>query len=290
MAERIVLAADGGSASGAALEWVVDRSRMVPVEVRVTTVMELAWAPAALPEDTYRESYERILTDAIERLADGAPSAPATGELLFGDPLHGLVSASRDADLVVIGSNRSGALAGFTYGTLPLRLAAHVQCPLVVVPADWNASAGSVVVGVDGHKTGTAALFLAAAEAERRDAPLRVLHCWNMPRHIGFGYDLEPPFSRVLEENEAILARAVTAVRESYPELEVTGSLEQSPPPEALVEAGRSAGLVVVGTHGRGPVGGLILGSVSHDVLLGMPCPVAVVPPAERVPTPMPER
>jgi nucleotide-binding universal stress UspA family protein len=34
----------------------------------------------------------------------------------------------------------------------------------------------------------------------------------------------------------------------------------------------------VVGSHGRTALGGILLGSVSRDILVALPCPVAVVP------------
>ena len=43
-----------------------------------------------------------------------------------------------------------------------------------------------------------------------------------------------------------------------------------------------SVDLVVVGTHGRGAIGRLFLGSVSEHVVRNAPCPVLVVRPASR--------
>jgi nucleotide-binding universal stress UspA family protein len=55
-------------------------------------------------------------------------------------------------------------------------------------------------------------------------------------------------------------------------------------PGESIVSAAgsESVDLVVVGTHGRGTIGRLILGSVSEHVVRNAPCPVLVVRPASR--------
>ncbi len=55
-------------------------------------------------------------------------------------------------------------------------------------------------------------------------------------------------------------------------------------PGESIVSAAgsESVDLVVVGTHGRGTIGRLLLGSVSEHVVRYAPCPVLVVRPASR--------
>ena len=54
-------------------------------------------------------------------------------------------------------------------------------------------------------------------------------------------------------------------------------------PGDRIVEAAEAedADLVLVGSHGRGAVGRLLLGSVSEHVVRNAPCPVLVVRPRE---------
>ncbi len=53
-------------------------------------------------------------------------------------------------------------------------------------------------------------------------------------------------------------------------------------PGESIVSAAEAENvdLIVVGTHGRGPIGRLLLGSVSEHVVRSAPCPVLVIRPA----------
>ena len=57
-------------------------------------------------------------------------------------------------------------------------------------------------------------------------------------------------------------------------------------PGDVIVEAAEAehADMVLVGSHGRGPVGRLLLGSVSEFVVRNAPCPVLVVRPREGSP------
>jgi nucleotide-binding universal stress UspA family protein len=58
-------------------------------------------------------------------------------------------------------------------------------------------------------------------------------------------------------------------VRRNYPDLHVSSRIEDCPPEMTLVAASVDAGMVVLGTRGRGAFEGMLLGSVSHAVIHG---------------------
>jgi len=110
------------------------------------------------------------------------------------------------------------------------------------------------------------------------------VHAWSIPATIAVEYSAIIPFHDLQEAHAAILAEAADRVRTAHPGLDVREVLEHGPAAMVLVDASGEAEMVVVGTHGRGAVGSLFLGSVSHDVLLNLKCPVAVIPRTERLP------
>lgn len=76
-----------------------------------------------------------------------------------------------------------------------------------------------------------------------------------------------------LEAAQALVARG------RHDGVRVTFLVWEGDPGEAIVEAAASeqVDLIVVGSHGRGGVGRLLLGSVSDYVVRRAPCPVLVV-------------
>jgi nucleotide-binding universal stress UspA family protein len=226
---------------------------------------------------SFQPAYERALAAAARHVEERMPGCRRTSYIRHGVPAEELVRASASADLLVIGSNKTGLLAGAVYGTLPLRLAAHAHCPVVVVPATWQPRIGPVVVGYD-DSAGTEALDWAADEAVRLGRGLRIVHSWSIPMTVAVDLGATVPHEALRATHAEALATAAQRVRDARPGLDVVEILDMGPAAAALVDASGQAELLVVGTHGRGSVGSLILGSVSHDVLLNLPCPVAVIP------------
>ncbi len=277
MAENVVVAVDGGTASTAALDWAVDRARSVDMRLEIITVVDIDWIPQTGPDPVLLES-ERIVQEAGKRVELSDVPVDFSTTVHHTRPVAGLLDASRRADLLVIGSHKTRGMTGLINGTLPLAVAARTHCPLVVVPVDWEPGESRVVVGVD-EETGTAAMAFAAVEAERAGTTLLAVRAWDIPPLVyGAWAALESPFDAVEASERTILDTAVTRMRAEHERLAIDAVLEQGRPSVVLAQHADGARLSVVGTHGRRAIASLLLGSVGHDLLMNMPSAIAVVP------------
>jgi nucleotide-binding universal stress UspA family protein len=135
-----------------------------------------------------------------------------------------------------------------------------------------------IVVGVDGSDNSIDALRWALDEAQRRHATLQAVAAWQFPyTGIGFAPSIGPAG---LEDGAAAILEQ--ALRLACPDDAARPPIEQlvvqDTPAHALVEAAKGADLLVVGSRGRGGFKGLLLGSVSTQVVHHAPCPIVVVP------------
>lgn len=221
---------------------------------------------------------------AAETAAQAAPGIEISERVVDGFPVPLLVAASRRAGLVVIGDRGLGGFSSLVIGSVAIGLAAHAECPVVVVRGEQAPDTGPVVVGIDGSPLSEAALAFAFQAADKRNAPLIAVHAWTdsvldaavVPL---LGWDAIETVEQLL------LAERLAGWGEKYPDVEVRRVVARDRPAHALIEQATAvqAQLVVVGSRGRGSAAGLVLGSVSHAVLHHAPCPVAVVRP-ERTP------
>lgn len=141
---------------------------------------------------------------------------------------------------------------------------------------------GGVVVGIDGSKCARTALRYALEEARRRSAPLHVVRAWgltNAPRPAGVSARYVPSFAEfaaaTAEQVRAELAAVSAGAAGGPPDVQV--HVVHAPPVRALLEAAAGADVAVVGSRGHGGFSGLLLGSVSEQVVRHAACPVVVV-------------
>ena len=132
----------------------------------------------------------------------------------------------------------------------------------------------TIVVGVDGSAYGDAALRWALAEAEaHEDGRVTAVFSWQVP-FVGF----PGAFDRAELEQSAkdFLVERVSAVVPT-PKVPLTPLVAQGDPAEALVAASKEADHLVVGTRGRSPFMGVVLGSGSLRCAAAATCPVTLI-------------
>ncbi len=143
-----------------------------------------------------------------------------------------------------------------------------------------------VLVPTDFSELSMKALQYGKALAGAFDARLHVLHVvqepfvhgWTMEGYVAalpdFRTDLEEQarerLERCLTPAEREMYHATLVIRVGLPWAEIVGYAKE-----------QEVDLIVLGTHGRGAIAHLLLGSVVEKVLRAAPCPVLSVRPLE---------
>lgn len=281
----VVVGVDGSAAALDAVRVAVREAeyRQRPLRVVHAFIWPLTGAPltpvpGAPVTAGLRNQAEQYVTEAVEQARKIAPDLRITGVVVDGAPTPVLVEEARGAVLTVLGHRGLGGFAGLLLGSVTVQVAARAQSPVMVVRGEARAD-GPVVVGVDGSELSTKAVAFAFEEADRRDASLVAVHAWLFPTPVGPGdilplvYDLDAAEG----EEERTLAESIAGFADRYPQVQVRHRVVRGSPGRVLVEASKRAQLVVVGAHGRGAFGGLLLGSVSHAVLHHGHSPLVIV-------------
>jgi nucleotide-binding universal stress UspA family protein len=141
---------------------------------------------------------------------------------------------------------------------------------------DEHRAGHAIIVGIDGSDCALKAVRWAAAEAVRRNVPLRVVtaFAWNQGKAVGgVGADYR---GIMLGETRRQLAEAV-AVAEETERVRVEQELIVGFPIPVLAEESRRAQMVVLGDRGHGGVSGLLVGSVAMAMASRAACPVVLV-------------
>ncbi|MFF6885800.1 universal stress protein [Streptomyces sp. NPDC012421] len=227
-------------------------------------------------ESGLRRQAQIVLDTAVARARAVAPGTEVSGELISGEPLVVLATRSRGAELVVVGSRGTGAFGALVVGSVAVHLAAHAECPVLVVRGREDPY-GPVLLAVDGSPDSDAAVDFAFEEARARRAELVAVHAWTARSGPG---DLTPLFhgaEEVHAEAGRVLDAALARAAERHPGTKAEARLLRGKPREVLLEESANAQLVVMGARGRGGFTGLLLGSVSQALLHHAHCPVAVV-------------
>jgi nucleotide-binding universal stress UspA family protein len=245
---RIVCAVDGS-----------DGGREAARQAAVLAQPDAGLLLVAVVDDGGGEA-ERALEEAADLAAEHGVAA--TVQLIRGGNVaRGLLDASADADLLVVGGRAYSEPGGVVLGSTASS-AVHTA-PLSVLVARTAPEAGgfpaAILVATDGSPDSERAIELAGRVAAAHRSAVTLLH-------------VDDGHSRP----QSVLERGVALLRERTGVEAVTAE-EYGSPAQRLAETARreSASLLMIGSRGlgRGPT----LGSVSERVAHEAPCSVLVV-------------
>lgn len=255
-------AAESGQPIVAVASWQYPNSAALPGGPELTS-------PDAM--DAATEAALRVVLD--EELGELASSV--TVEVVRGPASWALLDAARRHRgwLLVVGKRGLGPLEGRLLGSVSRRVAELSPTPVVIVPTT-DVGAGPVLVGVDGSDAAMAAVDWAAAAAKASGSSVLLVHgLTGLPAEIA-----PSAVDRFVSQAHELVDRA--ALRVSEAGVEVETYVDVADPRSLLREVAdrRDARMVVVGTHGDGPVSGVLVGSVVSHVAQQIDRPVVVVP------------
>lgn len=289
LAERrgILVGVDGSEPSNAAVVWAAREATMRHVPLTLIHMVNAAVPmypemPLSMGMGIWRdEDGRRVLQHAVkvaEDIVGAARPVPISTELKCSPPVPTLVQLSADAEMLVVGSHGRSALGRGLLGSVSAGVVRRASCPVAVI-RDEHAPAGApVVVGIDGSPASELATAIAFEEASRRGAELKAVHAWSDIEAVELpGLD----WTIFKEDADRILAERLAGWQEQFPDVTVHRVVVCDRPARQLIKQAESAQLVVVGSHGRGAVGTMLLGSVSNAVLHSTSTPVIVARPVQ---------
>lgn len=281
---RLVVGVDASDGARQALRWALKEGRLRnrPVEaVAVWSYLEQTslTAQGFLPQFDETAACA-ALHDLIAIEAAGYDDVEVLERATCDLAARGLLEASADADLLVVGARGLGAVKSALLGSVSDQCVRHSKCPVAVIRGAVESARNEIVVGVDGSEHAHAALSWALDEGVRRDAVVRVVAVWRFPAVSAMGWEFAILGTDDLVAGaEGTLDRALAAVSEGRQDRmpKVERVVGQEHPGIALLEAAEGAAMVVVGARGHGGFAGLLLGSTSTYCVHHGEGPVVVV-------------
>jgi len=232
-------------------------------------------------------SFSPELQDELNR-SSRAQISRALGEVLHAAAVQRLevatgpapfilaeIARQRDADLVVLGGKQHGALARGLGRSTAHYLVRTLDLPILVVGASAT-SIAKVLATVDLSSVSPQAVQAAERLAKLFGARLRLLHVLEPLRFTYLAPDQwdEPAYERRSRE---LFDRFVTPLKQVAMEDRV---VRKGIPAETIAEEAEAwhADVVVAGSHGKGWVDRILVGSTTQRLVTELPTSVLVVP------------
>lgn len=282
----VVVGYSGSDSSMPAVRWAAGEAAATGHPLRVV----MAWgmptfgiSPLSEAADLDRSHAELLLNAAVYTLRAEFPGLHVEGELFRGKPAQTLLDRCGDAVLVVVGNRARSGLSRLVLGSVSTAVVTHADVPVVLVREDAEHADGAwrqgpVVVGVDGSPGSEAAVTYAMEASLHRGMKVIALHVLDEKVLAVTGTGSSGAnATHTLQARLQEVSPALRAARMEYPAVEVAEDVRAGRASELITAAGADAAMTVMGSRGHGGFKGMLLGSVSREVIEHVKSPIAVV-------------
>ena len=235
-----------------------------------------------IDDDIFLPSQSEVAYDRINHtIAEGYHGNPETKMQLLvkeGHQLKFLLEQIKehDTDLVIIGREPHS----LTSRKLPVKLARKVPCSVLIVPEEANAEINSIVVPIDFSHHAKDAVEIAIEFAIANKLPgITLLHLFKLPSGYSKNGKCESEFCEIMKKNaqqeyeyfiEDIDFKGIEVIMHiTHDEHQAHGILEE------IKQQGSD--LIIVGGRGRDAGAGILMGSITEDMIKLSPVPILAV-------------
>jgi nucleotide-binding universal stress UspA family protein len=279
---HIVVGVDGSLGSDEALRWAAEEAELHGATL--TAVMTWGFLDQhpsdGAPFDPHFDETSALaqLREHLERTLGPERSEAVEPRAICDLAARGLVEASTDADLLVVGARGLGGFKGLLLGSVSQHCLQHATVPVAVIRANDRRDIvpTGIIVAVDGSPTADLALAWAAAEARQRKTTLAVVHAWQ-PHAVGHDPAAALRTARLDDVSDETIVAAL-ARADTTRIAEVRSVVRRGSPSRVILDAASNAELIVLGTRGRGAIKRMLLGSVAMQVAHDAAAPIVVIP------------
>jgi nucleotide-binding universal stress UspA family protein len=278
VARKVAIALDLASDPGSPWRLGAELAQMLAVPALLVTVLVRNPLMARLDEERERrlrtEARDELL--AFARRIEGVEVSDALA-LTAASPARALQELTERADVaaIVVGSTARERRPRILAGSVVQRLVSGAACPVAVAPHGYDDARPApprVGVAFDASPESVQALEAGSALARRAGAALRVITAsplWMID-------ELPDP------RREALAGRAEMELRAAHDAAVVAhggeGAFVAGEPAQVLAEHSADLGLLVTGSRGYGPLGAVLVGSTTFELLRSAACPLLILP------------
>ena len=296
---KILLATDGSKDAELATNAAIELANTTGSELHIVYVGDFVPSPHAYPEDKLGQIVERVTHRSRSVLGERIALIAAAGGGVSGDhvrvgrPAEEIVALAQEieAGLIVMGSRGLGGVRRALMGSVSDSVVRHAHCPVLIVRGGDSGRAvllsKKILLATDGSEDAVLAARTAAGLAQKMGSELHAVYVRHrIVPHLP-GYYLGPEVEEHAQQKEQKMldAEAQTLLDAQAEEVRGAGGnvvrahLRVGRSDEEIIALAEEigAGLIAMGSRGRGGIRRTLMGSVSDSVVRHAHCPVMVV-------------